>query len=131
MTPKVYISSHDKDGAAELAKKFRAAGLLVTSLWHDEPFDKNEGTEDDWAERARRNFQDVFYSDFLVLVSSDGPVTGGKFVEAGVAASPDADVLPVVLGRFENNMVKAFSRFDTADEVIEFIKDTVSDACAD
>ena len=105
---KVYVSSHDRGKARELAAAIRAAGHAVVSTWHDST-DPDPDIRDEraWQLIVDRNFDQIDASHVLVMIATDQAVSGGKFVEAGYAAGVGTDVW--VLGPwFENGMCHNF-----------------------
>lgn len=101
---KVYISSHDKQYAADAAQDFRNNGCEVVSTWHDET-GLAASTYDTrwWQQRLTENLEKIKTADRLVLLSGPDKYPGGKFVEAALAF---ANGIPVYcVGRAENGLV--------------------------
>jgi hypothetical protein len=131
---KLYVASHSKDQALQVASRLRAHGHIVTSRWID--FDSKFGhgisqyTDDEREALALMDEEDVHSAeDGLVLVAeSEGrTVPGGKHVETGIALGLGR--LIFVLGRRENvfHWHPRVSRFDNLEalvEALESIKDT-------
>lgn len=126
--PKVYISSHDVERARIVAKAVDAAGYPVISTWHngDGPVKPTaEMEQSEMVNKARSNVAQIRgTADVLVLVATDGPVPGGKFVEAGVAIGCGKRVL--VWGRLENMMLRHpfVAAFEDLGELVSAIRAT-------
>ena len=107
---KIYISCHHPDPANALAEKLQAAGHRVSSSWHSVAGQRPAADDGEaWKQKARNNRVEISNSDALVLIASpehlDGTrrVSGGKFVEAGVALGRMVRVY--TLGGVENGML--------------------------
>lgn len=124
--PKVYISSHDIEKARTVAKAVDAAGFPVISTWHlgDGPMKRSAEMEHvEMVNKARSNVAQIRgTADVLILVASEEPVPGGKFVEAGVAIGCGKRVL--VWGRLENLMLRhpLVAAFEDLHELVYAIK---------
>lgn len=120
----VYISSHDKSLAKDMAERMAQDGIPASSTWHVGEVKRTaEYTEADRAEIARRNTGQIAMSDALVLIAADDKVPGGKFVEAGFALAIGMPV--AILGRRENILLwhERVRAFETPDQVVQFLKD--------
>lgn len=121
---KVYVSAHHPDPAKQLAEALRAAGHTVSSTWHEETDRPAADDAAAWASKAAVNVTQISNSDVLVLISSPEHVSGtkrvsgGKFIEAGVALG--RMVRTFVLGAVENGMLHhpRVEQVDTTDELI-------------
>lgn len=101
---KVYVASHCRWAAAHVASVLCANGHRTTSRWHNKPFLATTAhTEQERAEIAQEDHDDVLAADALVLVSGPDKYSGGKFVEAGIALGSQKTV--VVVGRRENMLL--------------------------
>lgn len=119
---KLYIAAHSQEEAREVAELCRERGHSVTSRWLDEAnYPAPNTTEADRTRIAVQDVEDVLKSDGLVLLASPCKVSGGKFVEAGVAMGQGKPVF--VLGRQENMLlwhplVRTFSDAETFLETV-------------
>lgn len=106
----IYISAHSLSEAQALAQRLTDLGYLVVSTWHAEkPWASDgttpppESTHDSLRKKALRNFEAISNADAFVNIVAPDKVTGGKFVELGVALANDVDAY--LLGdRYENVM---------------------------
>ncbi len=143
----VYISSDNQAKAQAFAERVRReTGDIVISTWHDT--DRVSANNNDtvkgkvspndprWAARAARNGQLISQAHTYILLAADlDPssssghlkVTGGKFVEFGLAVAlkeigPRVDRIVVVGGR-ENGMVSypGVHHVETVDDAIALI----------
>jgi nucleoside 2-deoxyribosyltransferase len=100
----IYIAAHDKGIANCLAKELCLCGHSITSTWHNGNFLSTEKYDEKTRKaKAARDEMEVTNADAVVLVSSDEIVTGGKFVEAGIAIGQGKEVY--VYGRRENMLM--------------------------
>lgn len=101
---KVYIASHSRELAVDLATILTANGIVVISGWHDKDFlPVTAHTVSERIEIAVEDAKDVSASDALVLIAGPDKYSGGKFVEAGIAIGLGIPV--VILGRRENMLL--------------------------
>lgn len=124
-TMKLYIAGHSQEEARAVARLCREAGHVITSRWLDEDFSKSgQYTEFDKAGIASVDVSDVMRSDALVLLPSPRRVTGGKFVEAGVAIGQGKNVY--VLGHRENILMWHYlvTVFCSAEDMLKSIAQT-------
>jgi nucleoside 2-deoxyribosyltransferase len=82
---KLYVAAsyEDKRHAESVAKELESAGHQVVSDWHRKE-ERGELTSHDKATIAFKDATQVTQSDGVVLLEASHPVTGGKFVEAGI-----------------------------------------------
>jgi len=107
----VYIASHSRELAEELASKMEEVGFTVCSNWHKKAFLPTEShTVPERFQIAQEDFEDILRCDWLVLQSGTEKYSGGKFVEAGIAYGLGKKVF--VFGRKENMLTYLFEQFD-------------------
>jgi nucleoside 2-deoxyribosyltransferase len=83
---KLYIAGHDQEIANDIASRLSATGHEITASWLFKPFHPTKHhTAEERVDIAVEDFNDIARADALVIISSDRPVPGGKFVEAGIA----------------------------------------------
>lgn len=100
----VYIVAHCRWAAEYVSGELDTVAIGVTSTWHQVPF--NPTSCHTIAERvavAELDKKEIDKADAVVLIATDDKVTGGKFVEAGIAMGQNKPVL--VLGRRENMLM--------------------------
>jgi len=101
---KAYVASHDIDKARKVAEVLDNMGFMITSRWLENSFNPTDSyTLNQRIVIATEDVDDVSDSDFLVLISSDDRVPGGKFVEVGVALGQGKSVY--ILGHRENMLM--------------------------
>lgn len=116
---KIYVAGHEQDRCRSIASDLRAVGHTITARWLDEPFNPTEThTETERRQIADRDEADVTAADAVVLADSPEKVSGGKFVEAGIALGQGKPVF--VIGRREN-MLMWHSRVQAFDSVAQFV----------
>lgn len=116
---KVYIAAHSSELATEVAKKLEQEGFNIISTWHKEPMGAtSEYTPEDRRKIANLDAAQVTEADILFLLESPFKVSGGKFVEAGIALGQGKPV--VVIGRRENMLLwhTLVLQFDTVEAFI-------------
>ena len=105
----------ERDSIAEEAKKWREAGFIVESTWHDgEP-------NDNLKEAAIKDIEDLHGANVLVYYT-DGNGAGGRDVEFGIALRSGQGL--VVVGESENvfHFLDLVIRADTTEEATELTK---------
>jgi len=117
---KLYIAGHDQYEARKIASILHNAGHGITSRWLDEDFKPTK--EYSLAERKTIAYMDTFdviAADALVLISSPEKVSGGKFVEAGIAIGLGKKVF--IIGHVENMLLyhDLCQRFDNVGILVE------------
>jgi len=118
---KLYVASHSQQDGRTAASLCRAAGHEITSRWLEKPF--LQTLEHAPAERtciADEDYDDVCAADALVLLASPFRVSGGKFVEAGIALGQLKRVF--VIGHREN-MLLWHTRCLQYESVEQFLKE--------
>lgn len=127
---KIYLAAQysQKEEMRGYANILRGLGIEVTSRWLEEPHKPNtqmhEVTEEELAEYAKNDMQDVYVADLLVFFSqpSTTPVArGGRHVEFGMALAFGMPIL--VVGPKENifHLMKYVRHVDTFDDAIPLI----------
>jgi hypothetical protein len=88
---KLYIASHDKRLAADVADQLRLLGHTIVSTWHDKV------SLDDSDIPVRKD------ADALVLLTGPDGYSGTRFVEVVIVKTCNARVL--VVGRYEDGEI--------------------------
>lgn len=101
---KIYIAGSCPKKGQELAAKLQALGHTITSSWLWKEFKRTVAYSDaEKQEIAFQDHQDIRKSDCLILISDEEKVSGGKFVEVGIAIGLRLRIL--VVGRRENMLM--------------------------
>jgi len=116
----LYIAGHNQEEAKKAATILFEAGHSITSRWLYNDFKPTE--EYSLSERkdiACMDASDVIASDAVVLLSSPEKVSGGKFVEVGIAIGLGKKVF--IVGRRENMLMYHYlcKRFDSIETLVE------------
>jgi len=117
----IYVAGHIQSECRKVAAYLTAAGHEVVSTWLLEDFSKTSSyTVEDRTAIALKDTNEILGAEAVVLVPSPYLVTGGKFVEVGIAIGAGKRVY--VLGHRENMLmwhpdVRSFAN------VQEFIKE--------
>lgn len=101
---KVYVAGHDQAQSKEVARSIADRGHTIVSSWLYLPFHRTDSYSIE--ERVRIAAQDadeVMDCDLLVLCAGNEKVSGGKFVEVGIAIGRNKRIS--LLGRRENMLM--------------------------
>jgi nucleoside 2-deoxyribosyltransferase len=100
----IYVASHSRALALDVAYVLRRDGHKITSRWHHKPFHPtSHHTPAECEAIAQEDYDDIVAADALVLIAGPDKYSGGKFVEAGIAIGLGKRV--TVIGRRENMLL--------------------------
>jgi nucleoside 2-deoxyribosyltransferase len=103
---KIYIAANNQEAALQVAHVLEGVGHKIVSSWLREEFLSVEDySEPERVKRAEQDTSDVLKSDLLILLAAPFRVSGGKFIEAGIALGAGKPV--VILGHRENMLLWA------------------------
>ena len=118
---KFYIAAHDPKLAQDVAKILTDAGHTITARWLTKEFKRTAAhSEVERQQIAREDFEDVTSADMFILCASPVKVSGGKFVEAGIAMAQGKTVY--ILGHRENMLLwhPSCQQFDNIEDFMEY-----------
>jgi nucleoside 2-deoxyribosyltransferase len=101
---KIYVAGSNQDEANAVAAILISEGHVITARWLLKPFNRTEThTVPERMQIAKEDVEDVLAADCLIMLSSSRRVSGGKFVELGVALG--ANKLVCLIGERENMLM--------------------------
>lgn len=117
---KFYIASHTQFSGIQASYSCIKAGHKITSHWLLKPFHPTSShTIKERQNIAQEDFDDITEADALILLACQDKVSGGKFVEAGIALGQNKPVF--IIGRRENMLLwlKNIKQYDTIEELLK------------
>lgn len=119
---KVYVAGHDQEQSKEVAKVIADRGHTIVSSWLYMPFHRTHSHSiEERVKIAAKDADEVMDCDLLVLCAGDTKVSGGKFVEVGIAIGLNKRIS--VLGRRENMLMyhPSIVAFDSLEDLLNDI----------
>src|SRR5574341_719351 len=114
----VYIAAswQNRIKLREIRRRLAEIGITVSSQWIDFDRDYTDTNEnEEWVTEAYRDYDDIDFSDLLIIDTTDTATRGGREWEAGYATGLGMRVLRVgpVITPFHASVYKSFEDWNS------------------